>query len=173
MGIAEKLAAQATVVVEIPELGIEVRAHKLTNIDLLAAGSRNFAAHLPQAPPENVELSDADKMEQTQIILNEADLWTIASVREGRETGENGGDWEPLRVVANETEQDPKAGLVWIQSLPMSARTAIFGAVYALTMAREGAHKAIATFRGRPESGAAGGQPGTPVRPDASRDPSP
>lgn len=150
---------------EVEADGLVYRIRKVTSRDLLAVKAKHLAATLahregeewaPETDPEAIaaqeaaNLADADRFVQASVI----------GVRRAEAT-----DWEPLRIVATEADEDLTAAPVrmWVETLPIRVRVAIAGAAGSLTLTAEGS-RVVDSFRSRPVDPAASGGVSEAVR---------
>ena len=145
--------------------GLTYRIRKVNSRDLLAVKARHLAATMAHREGEEwaPETDPAAIAAMESANLAEADRFAQASVVGVRRT--EAPDWEPLRIVADEADEDLTAQPVrmWVETLPIRVRVAIAAAAGALTLTAEGS-RVVNSFRGGSVDPAAGGGAGEAVR---------
>ena len=145
--------------------GLVYRIRKVTSRDLLAVKARHLAAtmarregeeYAPETDPEAIAAEERMKLEEIDRFVQAC----VVAVRRS-----DAPDWEPVRIVANEADEDHGAvpPRMWVETLPIRVRVGIAAAGYSLTMTAEGA-QIIDSFRGGSVAPAAGGSAGKAVQ---------
>ena len=83
-------------------------------------------------------------------------------------SADGGATWDPLTLCRTEAEQDISAHRVWVDSLPVSMRDALYREAMAHNSGDGRLAAALATFRGGHDGAAPGGPAGPEVRANAA-----